>query len=85
MTGLNRRTLVGTAAAGVLAAPAVARAQTPAFPAGAWNLATLGVHPDSQGKGLGSSLVRAGLAERPADLWPEQLERWLASRGLVAQ
>jgi TRAP-type mannitol/chloroaromatic compound transport system substrate-binding protein len=28
MTGLNRRTLVGTAAAGVLAAPAVARAQT---------------------------------------------------------
>ncbi len=41
---------------------AVARAQTPAFPAGAWNLATLGVHPDSQGKGLGSSLVRAGLA-----------------------
>lgn len=41
---------------------AVARAETPAHPAGAWNLATLGVHPDRQGKGLGSALVRAGLA-----------------------
>lgn len=41
---------------------AFARAQTPAPPAGAWNLATLGVHPGRQGRGLGSSLVRAGLA-----------------------
>ncbi|WP_238420158.1 GNAT family N-acetyltransferase [Gordonia sp. 'Campus'] len=41
---------------------AVARAHTPAPPEGAWNLATLGVHPDNQGRGLGSALVRAGLA-----------------------
>ncbi|MFE0750502.1 GNAT family N-acetyltransferase [Gordonia sp. NPDC058843] len=40
---------------------AVAGAHTPAPPEGTWSLATLGVHPDSQGKGLGSALVRAGL------------------------
>ncbi|WP_439029541.1 GNAT family N-acetyltransferase [Gordonia terrae] len=40
---------------------AVARAHTPAPPEGAWNLATLGVHPESQGNGIGSALVRAGL------------------------
>ncbi|AFR50067.1 GNAT family N-acetyltransferase [Gordonia sp. KTR9] len=41
---------------------AVTGAETPAPPAGAWHLVTLGVRPGSQGKGLGSSLVRAGLA-----------------------
>ncbi|MDO3403080.1 GNAT family N-acetyltransferase [Mycolicibacterium neoaurum] len=34
----------------------------PAQPENAWNLATLGVHPDSQGRGLGGALVEAGLA-----------------------
>lgn len=41
---------------------AVAQAETPAPPEHAWNLATLGVHPDRQGSGLGSALVQAGLA-----------------------
>lgn len=40
----------------------VARVATPAPPESAWNLATLGVHPDDQGKGLGAALVAAGLA-----------------------
>jgi ribosomal protein S18 acetylase RimI-like enzyme len=40
---------------------AVAAVDIPAQPDGAWNLATVGVHPDSQGLGLGGALVRAGL------------------------
>ncbi len=38
------------------------QAQIPAQPENAWNLATLGVHPDSRGIGLGAALVQAGLA-----------------------
>ncbi|WP_309132969.1 GNAT family N-acetyltransferase [Brevibacterium sp.] len=41
---------------------ALAQAQTPAAPAGAWTLETLGVDPDCQGQGLGSAVVAAGLA-----------------------
>lgn len=40
---------------------AVASAGIPPQPAVAWNLATVGVHPASQGLGLGAALVRAGL------------------------
>lgn len=40
----------------------VAGVATPAPPESAWNLATLGVHPDNQGEGLGAALVEAGLA-----------------------
>jgi ribosomal protein S18 acetylase RimI-like enzyme len=41
---------------------AVAQVQTPPQPEKAWNLATLGVHPDSQGAGLGAAMIKAGLA-----------------------
>ncbi|MGB3485660.1 MAG: GNAT family N-acetyltransferase [Mycobacterium sp.] len=41
---------------------AVAQVATPAQPENAWNLATLGVHPDSQGAGLGGAMISAGLA-----------------------
>lgn len=40
---------------------AVAAADTPPFPDGVWNLATLGVHPEAQGNGLGSALTEAAL------------------------
>lgn len=40
----------------------VAAADVPAQPDGAWNLATVGVRPDSQGAGLGGATVAAGLA-----------------------
>jgi ribosomal protein S18 acetylase RimI-like enzyme len=40
---------------------AVAAVDIPAQPDGTWNLATVGVHPASQGLGLGGALVRAGL------------------------
>ena len=42
---------------------AVAAAETPPFPDGVWNLATLGVHPEAQGHGLGAALLGAALAE----------------------
>ncbi|MEH3129951.1 MAG: GNAT family N-acetyltransferase [Mycolicibacterium neoaurum] len=38
------------------------QADIPVQPENAWNLATLGVNPDSQGRGLGGALVDAGLA-----------------------
>ncbi|BBY62749.1 GNAT family N-acetyltransferase [Mycolicibacterium helvum] len=41
---------------------AVAQVETPTPPESAWSLATLGVHPRSQGEGLGSALVQTGLA-----------------------
>lgn len=41
----------------------VAAADTPPFPDGVWNLATLGVHPEAQGHGLGAALIGAALAE----------------------
>lgn len=41
---------------------AIAAAQTPPFPAGVWNLATLGVHPQAQGHGLGAALIGTALA-----------------------
>lgn len=40
---------------------AVSQVEIPAQPEGAWNLATLGVHPGSQGMGLGGALIRAGI------------------------
>ncbi len=40
----------------------LAAADIPAPPAGAWNLATVGVHPGSQGAGLGGATIEAGLA-----------------------
>ncbi|TSD55836.1 GNAT family N-acetyltransferase [Aeromicrobium piscarium] len=40
---------------------AVAGAATPSPPTGAWELATLGVHPDHRGEGLGSRITTAGL------------------------
>ena len=36
-------------------------AATPPAPADAWDLATLGVHPDHRGEGLGSRITSAGL------------------------
>lgn len=41
----------------------IAAAETPPFPDGVWNLATLGVHPQAQGHGLGAALIGAALAE----------------------
>lgn len=41
----------------------VAAAQTPPLPDGVWNLATLGLHPEAQGHGLGAALIGAALAE----------------------
>ena len=41
----------------------IAAAETPPFPDAVWNLATLGVHPEAQGHGLGAALIRAALAE----------------------
>ncbi|MDZ7882929.1 MAG: GNAT family N-acetyltransferase [Mycobacterium sp.] len=41
----------------------VAAADTPPFPDGVWNLATLGVRPEAQGHGLGAALIGAALAE----------------------
>ncbi|MCV7321335.1 GNAT family N-acetyltransferase [Mycolicibacterium confluentis] len=41
---------------------AVAAVDIPPHPAGAWNLATVGVHPRSQGVGLGAALVHAGVS-----------------------
>lgn len=41
----------------------VAAADTPPLPDGVWNLATLGVHPEAQGHGLGAALIGAALAE----------------------
>ena len=40
---------------------AVTGAATPSPPTGAWELATLGVHPDHRGEGLGSRITTAGL------------------------
>lgn len=39
----------------------VAEANIPPQPENAWNLATLGVHPDCQGAGLGAAMIQAGL------------------------
>lgn len=41
----------------------IASAETPPFPDEVWNLATLGVHPEAQGHGLGAALIGAALAE----------------------
>jgi ribosomal protein S18 acetylase RimI-like enzyme len=41
----------------------IASAGTPPFPDEVWNLATLGVHPEAQGHGLGAALIGAALAE----------------------
>ncbi|MGE2737174.1 GNAT family N-acetyltransferase [Mycolicibacterium vaccae] len=41
---------------------ALAQVSVPPQPHGAWNLATLGVHPDAQGAGLGRAMIHAGLA-----------------------
>ena len=41
---------------------ALAATNVPPQPDGAWNLATVGVHPDNQGAGLGGATVEAGLA-----------------------
>jgi ribosomal protein S18 acetylase RimI-like enzyme len=41
----------------------IASADTPPFPDDVWNLATLGVHPEAQGHGLGAALIGAALAE----------------------
>ncbi|MGE2730138.1 GNAT family N-acetyltransferase [Mycolicibacterium vaccae] len=41
---------------------AVVQAPVPPQPPDTWNLATLGVHPDAQGAGLGSAMLHAGLA-----------------------
>lgn len=38
-----------------------AKTSTPPQSDNAWNLATLGVHPDSQGAGLGGAMMQAGL------------------------
>lgn len=46
---------------------ALASASLPEPPPHSWNLATLGVHPDHQGGGLGSRLTAAGLAVVDAD------------------
>ena len=40
---------------------AIASAETPPFPDGVWDLATLGVHPEAQGNGLGFALTEAAL------------------------
>ncbi|OBF30135.1 GNAT family N-acetyltransferase [Mycobacterium sp. ACS4331] len=45
---------------------AIAAVDIPAHPDGAWNLATVGVHPGSQGHGLGAALVHAALEVDPA-------------------
>ena len=37
--------------------------QLPSLPSDAWNLATLGVHPGSAGKGLGSAIISEGLRQ----------------------
>ena len=39
----------------------LAAANVPPQSDGAWNLATVGVHPDSQGAGLGGAVIEAGL------------------------
>ncbi|MEV4842340.1 GNAT family N-acetyltransferase [Micromonospora matsumotoense] len=41
---------------------ALMAAGLPSGPTGAWDLATLGVHPDHRGAGLGSAVVATGLA-----------------------
>lgn len=46
----------------------------PPGPEGAWTLATVGVSPESQGAGLGSAVVRAGLAAIDALSAPVALE-----------
>ncbi len=40
--------------------------QRPAPPAGSWDLATLGVHPDSWGQGIASALLTQALAQMDA-------------------
>ncbi|WP_461169897.1 GNAT family N-acetyltransferase [Arthrobacter sp. Z1-15] len=37
--------------------------QLPSLPSDAWNLATLGVHPASAGKGIGSAIISEGLRQ----------------------
>ncbi|MFI9642341.1 GNAT family N-acetyltransferase [Micromonospora sp. NPDC051925] len=41
---------------------ALMAAELPSRPKGAWDLATVGVHPDRRGAGLGSAVTAAGLA-----------------------
>ncbi|KAB2811577.1 GNAT family N-acetyltransferase [Pimelobacter simplex] len=47
--------------------PALLAAELPPRPAGAWDLATLGVHPDARGRGLGSTVVATALGHVAAD------------------
>lgn len=49
-------------------------AELPPRPAGAWELATLGVHPSNRGLGLGSALLAAGLDQADRRGEPVALE-----------